>query len=177
MTSSIDYITPAHDGSCIYFLISYTNDKRNVTSSDVVNKTQNSIIGFNTDILLLETPYITFQLNDKEDSIEGFHIGPVLKETLTRFAFIQTRKSGLRIFSLGTSQEIITDQFPFFPNLPPPTFSSLISTLCPSQRVLVFGGVTDPRIAGNIYININFMFFIQFISLINYFLMIFYIVL
>lgn len=157
MTSSIDHITPAYDGSCIYFLISYTNDKKNTTSSDAVNKTQNTIIGFNTDILLLEAPYVTFQLGDITDSIEGFHIGPVLKETLTRFAIIQTRKSGLRIFSLNTSQEIITDKFPFFPNLPLPSFSALLSALCPSQRVLVFGGVTDPRVAG-ILIIVYFLF-------------------
>ena len=96
----------------------------------------------------------------------SLQVGPVLKETFTRFAFVLTSKR-CRVFSLGTGQEIVTqsvqdsqnpkiqgrgDGFPLTINSMLklyPSFGYHMCDLCPMQRLLVFGGPTDSRLAGN----------------------------
>lgn len=80
------------------------------------------------------------------DEILSFSVGPIIAETLTRHAFIQVN-GVVRVISLTTGSEVVSKSLPF---ALPPTNASLpmvLSTLCPSQRVICFAGPGDPRIS------------------------------
>lgn len=99
-------------------------------------------------------------------------VGPILKETLTRFVYILTNQR-CRCFSLGSGQEIIMKEKLFetiskatnsrniskfkkeiFPlsneNIIKtfPSFSYHLCALCPLQRMIVFGSPQESRLAG-----------------------------
>lgn len=84
---------------------------------------------------------------ESDDHILDINAGPILAETYTRFMFVNSKKNGLRIFSLDTGQEIFTPNFPFLKlEAAMKNFNPLICSICPSQRVLVLGNVEDARI-------------------------------
>jgi hypothetical protein len=102
-----------------------------------------SLVGFDLISLKFNPPFVKFQI-DANDSICSFHIGPVVLETLTRFAFIHT-KAAMRVISLETASEVVNDTFPF-KTRGAQNFAPLLSALCPSQRMFAFGSVDDTRI-------------------------------
>ena len=86
-----------------------------------------------------------------------------------------------RVFSLGTGQEIIThtqqvnldkakqirkDKFPLSLNeilQVYPSFGYHMCDLCPMQRMLVFGGPNDSRLAGFILLFRNLLLFVIYL--------------
>lgn len=132
-----DDVRSSNDGTRIFFMVSYSTDIKFKSG-----KSFNSLVGFDTENLKFDPPFVKFQI-DANDSICNYHIGPIISETLTRFAFIHT-KTTLRVISLETAAEIVDETFPFKTKLL--NFNPLMSALCPTQRLLAFGRVEDARI-------------------------------
>lgn len=78
------------------------------------------------------------------DGVLDFCVGPVVTETLTRSAFVLTRHA-VRVFSLHTGREIITNCVPFVWDLA--SFAPTMVSLCASQRVLTLTAPDDARVA------------------------------
>jgi hypothetical protein len=78
------------------------------------------------------------------DAVLDFCVGPVALETQTRVAFVLTRHA-VRVFSLHTGREIITNTVPFVWDLA--SFAPTMLGLCASQRVLTLAAVDDARVA------------------------------
>jgi len=133
-----DDVRSSSDGTRIFFMVFYSSDSKFGTSG----KNFNSLVGFDTENLKFDPPFVKFQISPN-DSICKFHIGPIVSDTLTRFAFIHT-KSSLRVISLETAAEIVDETFPFKSKIQ--NFNPIISALCPTQRMLAFGSVEDARI-------------------------------
>jgi hypothetical protein len=80
------------------------------------------------------TPLVEFSLK-ADELVMGMYLGPVQSRTLTRGVFVQTT-SQLRVFSLETAVEIISNSLPV--SLPPmlkskQPFRPLLGALCPLQ--------------------------------------------
>lgn len=105
---------------------------------------------------------VTFTLDEGEDVV-SFSTGPILKETLTRFAYVLTTAS-YRVFSLGTGQEIRSsangnmdvthgkkgEKFPLLASRVCNTFPNFkyhMSALCPLQHMVALASPADERIA------------------------------
>ena len=137
MIPIVEMIISSPDGSRLYFLLLFTNPAKKIIAS---------IQSIALDTLKFEQPQIQFLL-ESDDQILGMNTGPILAETYTRFMFVQSKKSGLRIFSLETGEEIFTPNFPFLKlEAAMKNFNPLVCSICPSQRVLVLGNVDDARI-------------------------------
>lgn len=102
-----------------------------------------SIISFHLETLEYQRPFPEFEI-DANDSFLSLSLSPVLSETLTRVCLIQTRLTGVRVFSMETGEEVVTGAFPFLPRFP--SFDPSIFVSCPSLRVVAFGGPQDSRI-------------------------------
>jgi hypothetical protein len=133
-----DGVRCSSDGTRMFFMVFYSSDSKFGNSG----KNFSSLVGFDTDNLKFDPPFVKFQISPN-DSMCDFHIGPILADTLTRFAFIHT-KSALRVISLETVAEIVDETFPFKCKIQ--NFSPIVSSLCPTQRMLAFGSVDDARI-------------------------------
>jgi hypothetical protein len=83
-------------------------------------------------------------LPSETDAVLDFCVGPVAQETQTRVAFVLTRHA-VRVFSLHTGREIITNTVPFVWDLA--SFAPSMLGLCASQRVLTLAAVDDARVA------------------------------
>jgi hypothetical protein len=83
-------------------------------------------------------------LPSETDAVLDFCVGPVAQETQTRVAFVLTRHA-VRVFSLHTGREIITNTVPFVWDLT--SFAPTMLGLCASQRVLTLAAVDDARVA------------------------------
>ena len=133
-----DDVRSSSDGTRMFFMVFYSSDSKFGNSG----KNFNSLVGFDTENLKFDPPFVKFQISPN-DSICDFHIGPIVSDTLTRFAFIHT-KSSLRVISLETAAEIVDETFPFKCKIQ--NFNPIVSALCPTQRMLAFGSVEDARI-------------------------------
>lgn len=89
-------------------------------------------------------PFPKLFLPSDRDAVLDFCVGPVAFETLTRTAFVLTKQS-LRLFSMHTGRELITNNFPFVWELG--SFAPNLVTVCPSQRVVTLAATDDARIA------------------------------
>jgi hypothetical protein len=83
-------------------------------------------------------------LPSETDAVLDFCVGPVAQETQTRVVFVLTRHA-VRVFSLRTGREIITNTVPFVWDLA--SFTPTMLGLCASQRVLTLAAVDDARVA------------------------------
>ncbi len=146
----------SEDGSEIYVALTYRED--NKLSKDMIGQDPYTdyilFVRVTLDDLDFKLPFTKFPLKANEE-LYMFTPGPILEETLTRVMFAHTN-SGTRIFSLESGEEIYTfgagkgqGNFPYTSS--EVGFKSRLMALCPSQRVLVYGGPTDNRIEVNFF--------------------------
>lgn len=184
----VDY-TMAFDGSEVVFLISTIDITKNRASSPDNTNIAYHVVSLESEEAKFRGPLITFAIPASELFI-SMQVGPILKETLTRFVFILTNKR-CRCFSLGTGQEILMDPkvnydkmsgkkparkregFPLLGQDIKRSFSSFtyhMSALCPMQRMLVFGGPQDARLAGRFKIPLFLLIFLLLVTILCYIL-------
>jgi hypothetical protein len=82
----------------------------------------------------------------------SFTIGPIMKETFTRVAFVHTNFA-TRVLSMETGQEIKTSMFPHESTLD--SFRPILMATCSSQRVIAHADPKDTRLSVKIFTHAN----------------------
>ena len=148
--SRMEQIVMSDDGTELFICLSSAQtNKISRKSSNAQFSEMITIVGLHIESFEFRNPYAELLLENNE-IFQSFSVGPLSAETLTRVAFIHLN-SCVKIFSLETGQQIITDTFPFRSNLP--AFEAMLMSVCPSQRVVAFGGPKDARIDVKIFIH------------------------
>lgn len=166
LTSRIEKVKSSYDGTRLFILISYATVSKQIKFSVITVALDNPETSASSkaepeySILKprIELPSPTLTL-DPRDTVIDFVVGPVMKETLTRCVYIHTKLAGIRLFSLETGREIVetgspiaNDGFPFTPRLSKgSSYSPIVSSICPSQRAMIFGSSDDARVGVYIF--------------------------